>query len=186
MALEQANFYREQHGTSILIEDTYLKNFAQKHSNKLNELCMIVEDARLTKLNIGKTHFQVNSTDPFDFDSFDCEGEFDINTFFIYNLLISTKSYSIKKAHANDAIEKWYYEIQSYNFQTFESKDENYVNNFTQLIWNSSKKVGFGLSISKEKNPDNNLYFMTIVAYYSPLGNIAGEYLNNVFDINVL
>ena len=74
MALEQANFYREQHGANLLVEDTYLRNFAQKYSNKLNDLGLIVEDARLTKLNIGKTHFQTNSSDPFDLELFDCEG----------------------------------------------------------------------------------------------------------------
>ena len=53
-------------------------------------------------------------------------------------------------------------------------------------MWNSSKKVGFGLSISKDKNSNNNnLYYMTVVAYYSPVGNVAGDFLNNVFDINV-
>ncbi len=73
MALEQVNFYRKQHGANLLVEDTYLKNFAQKYSKKLNDLGLIVEDSRLTKLSIGNTHFQANSTDPFDLEPFDCE-----------------------------------------------------------------------------------------------------------------
>lgn len=54
------------------------------------------------------------------------------------------------------------------------------------MVWNSTQKVGYGLSVSKDKNPIDSLYYLSVIAYYKPKGNIEGEYLNNVFDINNL
>ena len=47
------------------------------------------------------------------------------------------------------------------------------TNNFTQLIWKSTKFVGFGCSNFNGK--------YCYVALYYPAGNILGEFTDNVF-----
>ena len=62
------------------------------------------------------------------------------------------------------------------------SKDYNYnaeptiSNNFTQLIWKSSKLFGISHILTR----DNKLY---VVANFFPEGNIKGQFLKNVFPI---
>ena len=61
-----------------------------------------------------------------------------------------------------------------YNFENInENKNNEEINNFTQLIWKNTKEVGFGYSIDKK----GNFY---AVANYFPCGNIKGQYQNNV------
>ena len=48
---------------------------------------------------------------------------------------------------------------------------------FTQLVWKST--VDFGIAFATKKNKDN-LYCTYVVAKYSPAGNKAGSYKDNV------
>ena len=59
-----------------------------------------------------------------------------------------------------------------YDFTTGESTDGNAVGHFTQVVWKSTTKVGCGFSTCG----DNDL----LVCNYSPAGNFAGQYLENV------
>lgn len=45
---------------------------------------------------------------------------------------------------------------------------------FTQVIWKSTTKLGIG----RAESSSGNIY---VVVYYSPKGNIEGEYHTNVF-----
>ena len=68
----------------------------------------------------------------------------------------------------------WYKGKNKYNFtKGVNNKTDEEVNNFTQLIWKSTKEVGFGFTNDEE----GNFY---VLALYSPKGNIKDEYKNNI------
>lgn len=69
----------------------------------------------------------------------------------------------------------WYKGIKKYNATNLgnNKKNNEEINNFTQLIWKSTKEVGFGFSTDKK----GNFY---AVANYFPCGNIKGKYNKNV------
>jgi hypothetical protein len=48
------------------------------------------------------------------------------------------------------------------------------VKNFSQLIWNDKKEVGFGWAQSS----NGTIY---VVGVFFPCGNVKGKYLDNVF-----
>lgn len=70
---------------------------------------------------------------------------------------------------------KWYAEINDYDFDIH---DENVSKQFTQMIWKGSKEVGFGMAKSLKGN-----WFYGVALYY-PMGNIVGEYYDNVFPLS--
>ena len=72
-----------------------------------------------------------------------------------------------------DCVDAWYSEISDYDFnnQGF-SMDTGH---FTQVVWNSSNKLGMGLALGSGR-----LY---CVGQYSPAGNYEGEYETNVFPL---
>ena len=57
-----------------------------------------------------------------------------------------------------------------------DSKSSSITGHFTQLIWKSSKKFGFGFATKK----NGNMTCHYSVARYRPAGNMAGEYVSNV------
>jgi len=65
--------------------------------------------------------------------------------------------------------------LNYYNF-SYNSPIGSYYEAPTQMIWKSSSFIGIGVSAI------NGIYirFFTRIWFFSP-GNIAGEYLNNVF-----
>ena len=69
----------------------------------------------------------------------------------------------------------WYKGIKYYDFQNLNNIEKEETKNFTQLIWKSTKEVGFGVSTDKK----GNFY---VVANYFPCGNIKGQYKNNVLS----
>ena len=82
------------------------------------------------------------------------------------NILISDK-----EEKTEDICNKWYKEKNNYNYDLNNFQKD--TNNFTQLIWKSTKFVGFGCSKFNGK--------YCYVALYYPAGNIFGEFSNNVF-----
>ncbi|KAG5441917.1 Golgi-associated plant pathoproteinsis- protein 1, variant 2 [Clonorchis sinensis] len=71
----------------------------------------------------------------------------------------------------SDASKMWYDEIKLHDFSgEFNGKSGH----FTQLIWKSTVKAGFGVASTK----DGHQIF--IVGRYMPPGNMLGEYLKNV------
>ena len=81
------------------------------------------------------------------------------------NILISDK-----EEKTEDICNNWYIEKNNYNYDLNNFQKD--TNNFTQLIWKSTKCVGFGCSNFNGK--------YCYVALYYPAGNILGEFTNNV------
>ena len=89
---------------------------------------------------------------------------------------IARKSYGenidiIPPIHGRDIVDYWYNAISLYNFQTPRSSPR--INQFTQLVWKSSREIGVGVAFSK-----SGAYH--VVVRYSPPGNIPGQYRSNV------
>ena len=75
------------------------------------------------------------------------------------------------KISAKDAVDMWYREISKYRFGRGGFSPA--TGHFTQLVWNSSRKLGVGLARSR-----TGKYY--VVANYSPPGNVRGRYAINV------
>ncbi|XP_065647480.1 uncharacterized protein LOC100213672 isoform X2 [Hydra vulgaris] len=75
-----------------------------------------------------------------------------------------------------DAVYFWYYEINGYPFDSDNPDDEKH-GHFTQVVWNSTTRVGCG-RVTKEEYGGLMTY---IVCNYTPKGNIYG-----LFKVNVL
>ena len=82
--------------------------------------------------------------------------------------IIKNNNFNVEKI-----IENWYEEKNNYKFDS--NKYINGTGHFTQLVWKSSKEVGFGFKESSNRN----IYF---VANYYPAGNIFNEFIENVKD----
>lgn len=72
-----------------------------------------------------------------------------------------------------EVAESWYKGIEKYNFSS--PSFQNGAGNFTQMVWKSSKEVGFGLAT------DGDGVFIA-VAFYEPAGNVTnpGYFHDNV------
>ncbi len=101
---------------------------------------------------------------------------------------------SNKKLDAEILMKKWYEENTDYKYQNPQELD---CNNFTQMIWKKSTKLGIGYyhlneqdrkkMIKKSDNIQNGIedtkkkeYEFCYIALYYPAGNIPGEYKDNV------
>jgi hypothetical protein len=78
---------------------------------------------------------------------------------------------------AKDCAKGWYDEIEDYDFKQGKSSNGKVVGHFTQLVWNSSNIVGYGLST----NENSGWYKVYCVANYHPDGNFRNQYTENVF-----
>ncbi|KAJ8285729.1 hypothetical protein GJAV_G00030270 [Gymnothorax javanicus] len=78
-----------------------------------------------------------------------------------------------KQPNGKEAVDKWYNEINAYNFDSpgFGSN----TGHFTQVVWKNTKEVGVGLAT------DGQTVF--VVGQYSPAGNITNR---GYFEANVL
>lgn len=72
---------------------------------------------------------------------------------------------------------RWYSEKIKYDFK--KAKFSASTGHFTQMIWKSCKKVGFGLAFSKVE--DSIIAY--VVANYDPAGNIKSKFKDNVRPI---
>ena len=72
---------------------------------------------------------------------------------------------------AEAVVDRWYSEIQNYNFNKPGFHAE--TGHFTQLVWKSSQELGMGIV----QAADGTWY---VVGNYSPPGNIAGQFPTNV------
>lgn len=74
-----------------------------------------------------------------------------------------------------DVIYNWYYN-GGINYDYNNGAPLSYTRDFTQLVWVATTQIGIGVAYS---TPDScqNLY---VVLWYSPIGNIAGQFLQNV------
>ena len=73
------------------------------------------------------------------------------------------------KIESDKLCNKWYKECENYKYN---NKFQKETVHFTQMVWNNTKKVGFGFEMK------DNIYY--VVALYYPAGNIFNEFNNNV------
>mmetsp|Transcript_103167 Transcript_103167/g.178186 ORF Transcript_103167/g.178186 Transcript_103167/m.178186 type:complete len:1175 (-) Transcript_103167:76-3600(-) len=74
--------------------------------------------------------------------------------------------------NVEDAIDQWYSEGQFYDFDKHGLSEK--TQNFTQMVWKKTRKVGIALSNDGE----------VIVANYLPAGNQTGQFKKNVLPID--
>jgi uncharacterized protein YkwD len=79
---------------------------------------------------------------------------------------------TVKKVTPDDAINKWYAGSAFFNYNS-EQYDEK-SSGFTQLVWKNSTDLGVGIARNETRG------YTYIVASYYPMGNVAGEYKDNV------
>lgn len=145
--LEGHNKRRVEHGVPELELDQTLSDLAAEHAKYLSEH------------NILK---HSNKKHP---ESDEALGE---------NLLmVNLSDEEFENISGNELADIWYSDIKRLDR---ESPDRVLtVNNFTQMVWKSSKKVGFGFAV----NDSEHLY---LVGYYYPAGNIINEMKENILE----
>ena len=79
-----------------------------------------------------------------------------------------------KKEDPEKICMKWYNENKAYDFDS--NKFQKEAIHFTQLVWKSTKEIGFGFYF-------NNNNFISVALYY-PCGNVLGEFSKNVQKVN--
>ncbi|ALC45770.1 CG31482 [Drosophila busckii] len=77
-----------------------------------------------------------------------------------------------KTGSALECVQLWYDEIKDYDYVKAEFSLA--AGHFTQLVWKASKKLGVGWALTA----DNKQTY--VVARYTPPGNTAGEFKENV------
>ena len=71
----------------------------------------------------------------------------------------------------DEICDKWYSEIKYYKYNDNKKFQKN-TSHFTQIVWKSTKKVGFCYKINNKR--------IYVVALYYPAGNIFSQFDNNV------
>ena len=53
---------------------------------------------------------------------------------------------------ARNAVHEWYSQIDNYDFDTHDKKDQNgsEVNSFTQLVWKGARRMGVGIAFDED------------------------------------
>lgn len=141
--IDLQNSYRSLHHSPPLIYDKNLTNIAQKYANYL-AANNLFEHGMLSDGN-GNPVGQ--------------------NLMAIWNA---------KKNHSEIikiAVKNWYKENIYYNYQNpgFSSQ----TGHFTQLVWKSTQKIGFGIATNGQR--------IVVVADYYPPGNYQNKFSQNVF-----
>lgn len=80
------------------------------------------------------------------------------------NLYMEWRSQGQVPVSARTAVSNWYEEINQYDFQASNYSED--TAHFTQIVWKSSKFIGVGIALSKDRR---KVYFVT---NYYPAGNI--------------
>jgi uncharacterized protein YkwD len=93
------------------------------------------------------------------------------------NLYTSSSSEPVQ-GPATAASDAWYSEIKFYDYATTATKDpKEAIGHFTQLVWNGSTKIGAGRVCGTADDTWHDTY---IAVNFSPAGNMAGAYKDNV------
>ena len=77
---------------------------------------------------------------------------------------------ALDKVYKQNATQQWYDEIKDYDFG--EPGFAQATGHFTQVVWKSTKKVGFGYAANEN--------YSYICARYNPAGNMEGDFPDNV------
>jgi hypothetical protein len=159
-ALMAHNLYRQIHGAQPLKLNSDLSKLAFERAKELASIQHLnIKQNFYNGINLGET---VGS----------------ISGFIEYNgkLYHNMYNYKFNKIYFKcylkgiSATQFWYSTISEYDK---EGEASNNGGSFTQIVWKSTKEVGFGIV----RGNDSTFYF---VAEYLPSGNIRGQY-----DVNV-
>ncbi len=85
------------------------------------------------------------------------------------------------RSYAQTALNNWYDQSKNYDYEKGAAKDgSSVVGGFTQLVWNSSTKIGCGLAFGPLKD---GFYSYFVVCNFTPAGNVQGEEKANVLKL---
>ncbi|GMS99090.1 hypothetical protein PENTCL1PPCAC_21265, partial [Pristionchus entomophagus] len=73
--------------------------------------------------------------------------------------------------HPTDVTNSWYSEAPTYNYAA--GGFSRSVGHFTAMVWRATSQLGVGIAQSRSGK-------VFVVAHYSPTGNVAGQYTQNV------
>jgi len=153
MQLKKHNKFRATHKSPSMSLDYRLNKDAQAHAEKL---------ARQGKWLSKKDHAS-------------------------YGENLSLSCHSRSPPDHNDATDDWYAEEKNWDYWTGDKKQickqnpnscvaKGATGHFTQVVWKGSVKLGIGKATGKVDD-----WFCTwVVGRYSPVGNVQGQYRNNV------
>ncbi|CAG5104717.1 Oidioi.mRNA.OKI2018_I69.chr1.g1479.t1.cds [Oikopleura dioica] len=68
-----------------------------------------------------------------------------------------------------DCVNRWYQQIEDYDFENHTNLNNKKVGSFTQLIWKTSQILGVGIALEKDGN------YIVVVCRYFQEGNIVGQ-----------
>jgi len=102
------------------------------------------------------------------------KNELEKRNMIIENEKIGENLACIENINHFNVIDKWYQQINNYNFVKPNSSSLN--ENFSQMIWKNTKYIGFGY-----KTAFDGKYY--VVAFYYPKGNIYKEFKENVLPL---
>ena len=148
------------HSVPSLILDNSISQLAQKYASYLASIKKL-QHSGVTSYGenlyriCGNFNLQSNFPPVYDYSNIDSFKE----ALFHYIVVVQS------------AADSWYNEIYLYNYAY--PVFSTLTGHFTQLIWKSTKRVGFGVALDRS----NCAY---VVAIYMPPGNHAGQFVQNV------
>lgn len=119
--IERHNYYRKQHKVEELERDSELEKIAQNNAKYMSE----IDDFIQSKEKYNGDFIAQSSFYIFDNGKEDVNGE--------------------------KIVDKWYKEIEYYDFEKPRSENEKKTNHFTNMIWKDTKKIGCGYSCVKNE-----------------------------------
>ncbi|KAI0980459.1 hypothetical protein GJ496_002865 [Pomphorhynchus laevis] len=98
--------------------------------------------------------------------------------FFSYGSDVDSVLYEVFNNSLDAACKGWYCEIKDYNYKE-EHRTGNSILHFTQLVWKSSKLVGYGLAAFVDDSvPENSKLKFVVVARYYPAETVSNRLLH--------
>ena len=161
-ALMAHNLYRQIHGAQPLKLNSDLSKLAFERAKELASIQHLnIKQNFYNGINLGETVGSISGFIEYNGKLFHNMDIYNLNfkMKFIKNIILGIS-----------ATQFWYSTISEYDK---EGEASNNGGSFTQIVWKSTKEVGFGIV----RGNDSTFYF---VAEYLPSGNIRGQY-----DVNV-
>lgn len=96
------------------------------------------------------------------------------------NLYVGIRAGASMESFCATANRNWYSEIFDYSYATGRSTG-GAIGHFTQMVWTTSVKVGYGVAAQKVDGYGNwDSHMVYVVAKYAPAGNYVGRYKEHV------
>jgi uncharacterized protein YkwD len=155
-ALKSHNSFRAHHGVSALVLDDEISHKAQVYAEYLAKNNRLEHSS--DRNGLGECLYGACGSESLMNNSL---GE--LKSLFSFNIFLVT---------GTEATQSWYDEIKNYNYHKpgFSST----TGHFTQVVWKNTSKLGIGVAFADEGRR------AVVVARYSPPGNVAEQFLENV------